>query len=140
MKILVAADGSRFTRQAVKYMLDHLDMFGAAPDIHLLHVRAPLPGRAAAALGRNVVRDYYDAETDKALGAARRTLEKAGVRFKELHAVGDPGEVIAAQASRGKYSLVIMGSHGHGTLANLMLGSAAAKVLANCKVPTLIIR
>jgi nucleotide-binding universal stress UspA family protein len=115
-------------------------MLGAAPEIHLLHVRPPLPGRAAAALGRNVVRDYYDAETDKALGAARRTLEKAGVRFKELHAVGDPGEVIAAQASRGKYSLVIMGSHGHGTLANLMLGSAAAKVLANCKVPTLIIR
>jgi nucleotide-binding universal stress UspA family protein len=140
MKILVAADGSKYTRQAVKYMLDHLDMLGAAPEIHLLHVRPPLPGRAAAALGRNVVRSYYDSETEKALGAARRTLEKGGIKFKELHAVGDPGEVVAAQARRGKYSLVIMGSHGHGALANLMLGSTASKVLANCKVPTLIIR
>jgi nucleotide-binding universal stress UspA family protein len=140
MKILVAADGSRFTRQAVKYMLDHLDMFGAAPEVHLLHARPPLPGRAAAALGRNAVRSYYDSETDKALGAARRTLEKAGIKFKELHAVGDPGEVIAAEARRGKYSLVIMGSHGHGAFANLVLGSTASKVLANCKVPTLIIR
>jgi nucleotide-binding universal stress UspA family protein len=140
MKILVAADGSKFTRQAVKYMLEHLDMFGSNPEIHLLHVRPPLPGRAAAALGRNVVKDYYDDETDAALGSARRTLQKAGIRFKELRAVGDPGEVIADQAKRGKYSLVIMGSHGHGTLATLVLGSAASKVLANCKVPALIVR
>jgi nucleotide-binding universal stress UspA family protein len=140
MKILVAADGSKYTRAAIKYLTDHLDMFGQAPEVHLLHVRAPLPGRAAAALGRNVVQRYYDEETNKALAAARRVLEKKGIEFRELHAVGDPGESIAAQAERGKYSLVVMGSHGHGALGSLVLGSAAAKVLAGCKVPALIVR
>jgi nucleotide-binding universal stress UspA family protein len=140
MKILVAADGSKYTRQAVKYLTEHLDMFGARPEIHLLHVRPPIPGRAAAALGRNVVQGYYDDETNKALAAARRVLAKKGLKFRELHAVGDPGEKIAKQAQAGKYSLLIMGSHGHGSLANLVLGSHASKVLANCKVPTLIIR
>jgi nucleotide-binding universal stress UspA family protein len=33
-----------------------------------------------------------------------------------------------------------MGSHGHGTLGNLILGSVATKVLANCEVPVLIVR
>ena len=139
MKILVAADGSRYTRQALNYLTEHLAMFGES-EIHLMHVRVPLPGRAAAALGRGMVQSYYDDETDKALTAARKALAKAGIMFKELHAVGDPGEAIAAQAKRGKYSLVIMGSHGHGSLAGLVLGSAATKVLANCKVPTLIVR
>src|SRR5215212_9466512 len=46
MKILVAADGSKYTRAAIKYLTDHLDMFGQAPEVHLLHVRPPLPGRA----------------------------------------------------------------------------------------------
>lgn len=140
MKILVAADGSKFTRQAIKYLIDHLGMFGRNPEVHLLHVRPPLPGRAAAALGRSVVQGYYDDETNKALASARRALEKGGIKFQELHAVGDPGEEIAEQARRGKYSLLIMGSHGHGRLASLVLGSAASKVLANCKVPALIVR
>jgi nucleotide-binding universal stress UspA family protein len=140
MKILVAADGSKFTRQAIKYLIEHLRMFGPNPEVHLLHVRPPIPGRAAAALGRNVVQSYYDDETNKALASARRVLQKSGIKFQELHAVGDPGETIAEQAQRGKYSLIVMGSHGHGRLASLVLGSAATKVLANCKIPALIVR
>ena len=45
-----------------------------------------------------------------------------------------------ALAKKGKFDLVIMGSHGHGALGSLMLGSAASKVLAQCKVPVLIVR
>jgi nucleotide-binding universal stress UspA family protein len=33
-----------------------------------------------------------------------------------------------------------MGSHGHGTMANLVLGSVATRVLAACKTPVLLVR
>jgi nucleotide-binding universal stress UspA family protein len=33
-----------------------------------------------------------------------------------------------------------MGSHGHGTLGNLVMGSVATKVLAQSKVPLLLVR
>ena len=33
-----------------------------------------------------------------------------------------------------------MGSHGHGTLANLVLGSVATKVMALCSTPVLLVR
>jgi len=36
--------------------------------------------------------------------------------------------------------LVMMGSHGHGALANLVTGSVATKVLALSKVPVLLVR
>ena len=34
----------------------------------------------------------------------------------------------------------MLGSHGHGALANLVLGSVATKVLAHCGVPLLLVR
>ena len=36
--------------------------------------------------------------------------------------------------------LLVMGSHGHGTVGNLILGSVATKVMAQCSTPVLLIR
>jgi len=33
-----------------------------------------------------------------------------------------------------------MGSHGHGAVANLLMGSVASRVLAHGKVPVLLVR
>jgi nucleotide-binding universal stress UspA family protein len=35
---------------------------------------------------------------------------------------------------------VMMGTHGHGPLGNLVMGSVATKVLASCEVPVLLVR
>lgn len=140
MKILLAADGSVFTRHAVNYLIKHRDMFGGQPEMLIVHVRTPLPGRAAAALSRTVVQKYYADETVKSLAATRRLLDKAGLKYRVIQLLGDPGAEIAAAARKGKVDLIVMGSHGHGVLGSLVLGSAANKVLANCKVPVLIVR
>ena len=140
MKILIAADGSAYTKRAVEYVIGHLDILRGKPEVHLAHVQPPLPGRAASFVGKKIVREYQLSESQRALGAAARLLGPAGVPFEEKHVVGDPGHAIASLAARGKYDLLIMGSHGYGTLRNLVLGSVASKVLANCAVPVLIIR
>jgi nucleotide-binding universal stress UspA family protein len=36
--------------------------------------------------------------------------------------------------------LIVMGSHGHSSLGNVVLGSVANRVLARCKTPVLLIR
>jgi nucleotide-binding universal stress UspA family protein len=48
--------------------------------------------------------------------------------------------VLAAAAKQGKFDLLVLGSHGHGRLASLVLGSVAQRVLASCEVPALIVR
>src|SRR5262249_46588227 len=83
VKILVAADGSKYTKRAVSYLIEHLDLLGGKPEIHLVHVRPPLPGRAAAALGRSIVRRYHDEETRRALAASKKMLDRAGIGYKE---------------------------------------------------------
>lgn len=139
MKILIAADGSKFAQQAVNYVIEHGDQFGQA-QITLINVHMPIPGRAAAHLSRAIVQGYYSDECEKALAPARRALKKAGIAFDDTWIVGSPGDEISAFAVKGEFDMVIMGSHGHGLFANLVLGSVTTKVLAACKVPVLVIR
>ena len=54
--------------------------------------------------------------------------------------VGAAAEVISDMARKGGYDLLVLGSHGHGSLANLVMGSVATKVLAGCTTPVLLIR
>jgi nucleotide-binding universal stress UspA family protein len=54
--------------------------------------------------------------------------------------LGHPGVTVSKIAEAGEYDMVIMGSHGHGALVNLVTGSVATQVLAQCKVPVLLIR
>ena len=139
MKILVATDGSKFSAQAVNYLVTHSDQFKDA-EVTLLTVHLPIPGRAAAHLGRDVVADYYRAECEKALKPARSALKKAGIAFTDAWKIGNPGDEISEFATKGRFDMVMMGSHGHGFFGTLMLGSVATRVLAGCKVPVLVIR
>jgi nucleotide-binding universal stress UspA family protein len=43
-------------------------------------------------------------------------------------------------AALGRFDLLVLGSHGHEALANVVLGSVATKVLALCTTPVLLIR
>lgn len=140
MKILLAADGSKFTSRAVRYLIEHRSEFGMNPEIYLLHVQNPIPGRAAAAVSSAVLQRYYTEERRKALSAAARALKAKGVPYKEVHMIGDPGTSIAAYAKQKKFSLILMGSHGQGAVSSFALGSVVRKVLAGCKVPVLIVR
>lgn len=140
MKVLVAVDGSNFTKHAVNYLLEHFDMVGRASSVTLINVHSPIPPHAAAHLGRDTVQQYYRDESEKVMKGPRNVLKKAGVTVAEVMKVGDPGDEISDVATKGKFDLVIMGSHGRGLFKNLVLGSVATKVLAGCKVPVLVIR
>ena len=54
--------------------------------------------------------------------------------------MGSAGELIAKTAHAGKFDLVMMGSHGHSALGNLVMGSVATKVIAQCGVPVMLVR
>ena len=140
MKILLAADGSKYARHAVAYLIRHRKEFGANPEIHLLNVQPPLPARISGALSRSVVEGHHREEALKALAPAKRMLDVMGIGYKQVSMIGDPGGTVAEYAKNGKFSLAIMGSHGQGAFSSFVLGSVVRKVLASCKVPVLIVR
>lgn len=140
MKILLAVDGSAYTKKMLAYLATHEEMFGAGNDFTVLTVQLPLPPRARAAVGAEVANSYYEEEAEKVTAPAVKFLARHGIEAKVAHKVGAPGAQIAKVAEGGKFDLLIMGSHGHGALGNLVMGSVATQVLAHCSVPVLLVR
>jgi nucleotide-binding universal stress UspA family protein len=142
MKILVAADGSRYTKRMLAYLAAHGDEWLGAKtnQFTVLTVVGAIPPRAASALSKKIVQDHYADEAEKVLRPIRAFFDKQGIVAEFIHRVGDAGEQIAEVAGKGKFDLAMLGSHGHGALARLVLGSVASRVLASCEVPLLIVR
>lgn len=140
MKILLAVDGSKFTKKMLAYLTTHDDLFSPRHDYTLFTARPSLPARVATAVGKSVVNDYHTDEAEKVLSPAVKFLLRHGINAKSAWICGPLGQVIAEYAETNKFDLVVMGSHGHGALVNLVMGSVATQVLAHCKVPVLMVR
>ena len=140
MKILAAVDGSTYTKRMLAYLAAHDEWLGAQHDYTLLTAVNAVPPRAASVLDKATLKGYYDETAEKVFKPLRTFFEKQRIKAHFVSKVGPAAEVIADTATKGRYDLVIMGSHGHGTLANLVMGSVATKVLANCGTPVLLIR
>jgi len=140
MKILLAVDGSDYTRKMLDYVCTHRALFDPSHEFTLFYAQAPLPPHARQHLASSIVHDYYHEEAGKVLDPAVARLSGDGLKATPQWKIGPAGETIAAQAEEGKYDMVIMGTHGHGSLARLVMGSVTTQVLAQCTVPVLLIR
>jgi nucleotide-binding universal stress UspA family protein len=140
MKILVAVDGSPFTKRMLAYLAAHDEWLGASHQYVIITAVPAVPPRAAAVLDKATLKAYYDETAEKVFKPIRTFFTKQGIKAEFVSKVGPAADVIADAADKGKYELLIMGSHGHGTLKNLVLGSVATKVLAHCGTPVLLIR
>lgn len=140
MNILLAVDGSKYTKKMLAYLTTHDGIFSANNTYTVLTVQPALPPRARAAVGKDVVNTYYADETEEVLAPVSKFLAQHEIHAKSEWKVGPAGETIAKFAEEGKFDLVMMGSHGNGALGNLVMGSVATQVLAQCAVPVLMVR
>lgn len=140
MNILLAVDGSAYTKKMLAYLATHEELLGTSHDYTVLTVQSPLPTRARSALGKEVVEKYYADESEKIVAPVCKFLARHGVEAKRVVKVGAVAETIAKVADAGKFDLLVMGSHGHGALATLVMGSVTTQVLAHSQVPVLLVR
>jgi len=140
MKILAAVDGSPFTKRMLAYLAAHDDWLGNHHQYTLVHSVPAVPSRAAAALDKTVLKSHYDDEAEKVFKPIRSFFAKQGLQATFVAKVGSPADNISALADKGGFDLLMLGSHGHGALGNLVLGSVTTKVLAKCGTPALLIR
>ena len=140
MKILLAVDGSAYTKKMLAYLATHIEMLAGHNEFTALTVMPALPPRARAALSKEMVDGFYTEGATKVLDPVAKFMARHAVKLKTVHKTGPAGETIARYAEAGGYDLIMMGSHGQGALANLVMGSVTTNVLAQCSVPLLIVR
>ncbi|OQY07102.1 MAG: hypothetical protein B6I22_03730 [Desulfobacteraceae bacterium 4572_123] len=72
---------------------------------------------------------------------AEKNLEEQKFDIDEIIVTrGHPVEQILTQAKEKAIDLIVMGTHGSGTLTDAMLGSTARRVLRRSTVPVIVIR
>jgi len=144
MKNIVAAvDFSNATPGVLGAAVEHAKAFGAA--LHLLHVLEPEPSYTAYGftpdefpaihLFQEEARKRATARLDELLGQVSSDVTDVTVHLAD----GSPLTALLDYAKKVSANLVVVGTHGHGAVAALLLGSVAEGIVRKAVVPTLVI-
>lgn len=140
MKILLAVDGSPYTKRMLAFLAARDDFLGGEHEYTVITVTPKVPPHAARFFSGSDLQDYYRDEADTVLAPVRAFLTQLGWKVQYRSEAGNPAELIASTADVGHFDLLVLGSHGQSAIGNLVLGSVATGVLARCTTPVLLIR
>jgi nucleotide-binding universal stress UspA family protein len=140
MKILFAADGSKFTKKALGFLMAHESLTADGGELVVLNVQAPLPPRVKTMVGAAAVADYQREEARKVLDPIDRFLARHKVPSRSRWLVGHAADEIVRAAGQSKAAMIVMGTHGHGLFGRVLMGSVAQKVLVGAKIPVLLVK
>jgi len=138
-KILLPFDGSAHSINATRYALG----FAKLSKAHVTIVNYYDEGNwVLSGIQDSLIEAIKLNRKEKAeelLKRAEAVFINQGVEYTLETIPGLPGEVLARQAKSKAYDLIIMGSHGHSSIAGLFLGSVTHKVLNTIYCPVLIV-
>jgi len=140
-RILLPVDGSDNALRAVRHIIANTDWYQRPLELHLLNVQLPIAsGLVKSFISRSQLDDYYHDEGVSALESARSELDAGNVPHHDHVSVGDSAETILYYARDKKCDLVVMGTHGHSAIGDVLLGSVASRVLHQASIPVLFVK
>ncbi len=134
-KILIATDGSDHARKALEYASDIAAKYEAT--VYLIHVVSPLPSMPEVDVQK--IQDIQQKIAKEIIEEAEREIKKKGVEsYQSTILQGQPAQEIIEFARKNSVDMIVMGSHGAGSVETLLLGSVSHKVshLADCTCVT----
>ena len=140
--ILVPTDFSEASKSALDFGKAMAGAFGAS--LHLVHVMEDLLAHAWAAeiyvASMPQLRDEIEKESRQRLGQMLTGDELREFRVVTALLAGNPFLEIIRYAKAQNIDLIVMGTHGRGPIAHMLLGSVAEKVVRKSPCPVLTVR
>jgi nucleotide-binding universal stress UspA family protein len=140
--VLVPTDFSDASESALRYGKSMAEKFGAS--LHVVHVMEDLLAHAWAAevyvSSMPQLRDEIEKESRQRLGALLTDAERKALRAETALLAGNPFLEIIRYAKAHDIDLIVMGTHGRGPIAHMLLGSVAEKVVRKSPCPVLTVR
>ena len=161
-KILYATDLSETAVHAFSYAVSLANMYGAS--ITILHVLTEFPEQEfisnmiPADTWKAIKEQHYSEARDQLIGKKRDhvalrevlqafseevkadTQDQTFVTDEIFIESGSPAEIIVQTAKKQNCDLIVMGTHGQGIIADVLIGSTAKWVVRQSPIPVLIIR
>ncbi|CRI64213.1 UspA domain protein [Thiocapsa sp. KS1] len=140
LKFLIPFDGSEQAQRAVAHVI-RIARLGGEPRVLVLNVREPANSwQIRSFLNQEEIAHMQESEGEADLRRARELLDEAGVAYRALVAAGPIAQTIAEVAEREGCDHIVMGTHGVGGIAGLLLGSVASKVIHLARVPVTVVK
>jgi len=162
--ILYATDLSENARYAFSYAISLADLYKA--NLFMLHVLSETPdfidksiiGYISEAQWETIRESHLQDARDALIGKRRDRMliseildefrEKSKADFGDHNIPsdeiivkrGNPVEIILETAGEKDCDMIVMGTHGRGTLVDVVMGSTARRVIRRSKIPVLVIR
>jgi nucleotide-binding universal stress UspA family protein len=137
-RILLALDGSAFSRQALPLAAELATQARA----ELILFRAVAPPTAST-IGAWLAADGEEtprAHAFNQLRALADELRPSGIQLRTVVVAGDAAEEIVAAVARHQVDLIVMATHGYSGIKRWALGSVADQVLHTTPTPLLLVR
>jgi nucleotide-binding universal stress UspA family protein len=156
-KILYATDLSETAKKAARYALSLAHEYGA--EVTVVNVIPDLVEEMSAGMGYDLASHFSQEKLDSFYTEGLEKSKEAVV--KRIHAlcreagselencsvepivvikIGHPVEQIVKMATEGGFDLVVLGTHGHSMIDDLLLGSVARGVVKKSPMPVLTVR
>ena len=140
--ILVPTDFSEASQAALEYAKGLAVAFGSS--IHVVHVMEDLLAHAWSAevyvASMPNLREEIEKEAHERLAAMLSDDERARFSVKTVVVAGSPFLEIVRYAKTNDIDLIVIGTHGRGPIAHMLLGSVAERVVRKSPCPVLTVR
>jgi nucleotide-binding universal stress UspA family protein len=140
MNILLAADGSTFTKKALGFLLANPELLGDDGKLTVLNVQTEMPPHVKGVMTAKDLAKYQQEEADYALKPVIKRLSQTTIKYETDWLVGRTAESIVATAKKRKVHMILMGTHGHNVIERLFLGSVAQRVVTLSDRPVLLVK
>ncbi|HET8760149.1 MAG TPA: universal stress protein [Nitrospiria bacterium] len=147
MKILLAVDGSRYSRWATETLLSV--PWVKRPDVVVLHVVdvGTIPEVLVAPQAAEAYRAVVAADTASRERTGKRLVARVAARLKTrcrtvtaVVANGRAADVIVDRARREAADLIVVGARGVGNVRRFLLGSVSARVVSHAPCSVLVVK
>lgn len=147
MKIILAVDGSKYSRWAVDTLLGL--PLAQDPEIEIIHVvdvptvAEPLIAPAAADKYRAARAALIERKIERAQRLTAQALERIRPRWSRVGAIisrGRVAETILARAKHEKADLIIVGARGLSDIQRFLLGSVSQKLVTYAPCSVLVVK
>jgi nucleotide-binding universal stress UspA family protein len=140
MNILVAVDLSPASEKVVEAARGIAELTGAT--VYILHVAEPDPDFVGYDAGQEVARTQVVQELrreHRAVQALAEDLRGEGLDATALLVRGPTVQTTLKEAENLKAGLIVVGTHGHGAVYDVLIGSYSAGIIRRSKLPVLVV-
>ena len=141
-QILVPIDFSDTTDKIIAVAVEQALAFNAT--IHLLHVQVPFVNATLHNMESSITYENPSPEMKKYdqehLDEVAGKIKSRGISTETTSVDGNPSEEILSYCEANNIDVTVIGSHGHGALHHIILGSVSEKVLHKSPCPVMVVR